>query len=381
MSVYIVTGKLGNGKTLVSVGRIYDALAAGRRVATNLDLDLVAMAGPNNKKVDVIRLPDKPNVEDLNALGPAYEGPYDESKFGTLVLDECGTWFNSRNWQDKSRKAVNDWFLHARKLRWHVYLIIQDINILDSQARDALAEYTVFCRRLDNIRVPLIGPLFQNVLGIRLTLPRVHRAKVVYGTRTQDMTSDVWTYRGNNMFSYYQTDQVFLNDYPHGIYSMLTPWHTKGRYMVARNKDFYMRMTKIYLKRFKAPVALAVGCLLGVSMAAAGVLGYKQSQYQAKMNELQELADSLTKVAEPENEETGDRYDRLAGLERSSIANYLHIGEKQAVSISVADSDGITNELDIADLRRLGVRVNVFGKCNIELTYQGQKIYPTCFNY
>ncbi|WP_339677487.1 zonular occludens toxin domain-containing protein [uncultured Zhongshania sp.] len=381
MSVYIVTGKLGNGKTLVSVGRLYDALAAGRRVATNLDLNLVAMAGPNNKKVDVIRLPDKPNVDDLNALGPAYEGPYDESKFGTLVLDECGTWFNSRNWQDKSRKAVNDWFLHARKLRWDVYLIIQDVNILDSQARDALAEYTVFCRRLDNIRVPLLGPIFQNVLGIRLTLPRVHRAKVVYGISTQDMISDVWTYRGNHMFDYYQTDQVFLNDYPHGIYSMLTPWHTKGRYMVARNKEFYMRMTKIYFKRFKAPVALAVGCLLGVSMAAAGVLGYKHSQYQAKMNELQSLADTLTKSVQTDNEETVDRYNRLAGLERSSIANYLHIGQKQTVSIMVADSDGVENELDISELSRMGVKVKAFGKCDVELTYQGQKIYPTCSNY
>ena len=44
MAVYVVTGKLGNGKTLITVGRIRDALAQGCRVATNLDLDLVAMA-------------------------------------------------------------------------------------------------------------------------------------------------------------------------------------------------------------------------------------------------------------------------------------------------------------------------------------------------
>ncbi|RNL67200.1 zonular occludens toxin domain-containing protein [Zhongshania marina] len=381
MSVYIVTGKLGNGKTLVTVGRIYDALAAGRRVATNLDLDLVAMAGPQNKKVDVIRVPDKPSVDDLNALGPAYEGPYDETKFGSLVLDECGTWFNSRNWQDKSRKAVNDWFLHARKLRWHVYLIIQDIGLLDSQARDALAEYTVFCRRLDNIRLPLIGPFIQGVFGIRIILPRIHRAKVVYGVSTKDMVSDVWTYRGNNMFDYYQTDQVFLNDYPHGIYSMLTPWHTKGRYMVPRNWKFYMRMTKIYFKRFKAPVALGVGCLLGVSMAAAGVLGYKQSQYQAKMNELQALADSLTKAVGTDDEHSPDPYDRLAGLDRASVAHYLKIGDRQSLAISVEDSNGEKNELDMSDLNRLGVKIKAYGKCDVELTYNGQKIYPSCYSY
>ena len=381
MSVYIVTGKLGNGKTLVTVGRIYDALVAGNRVATNLDLDLVAMAGPNNNNVDVIRVPDKPTIEDLDALGAAYEGPYDEAKFGSLVLDECGTWFNSRNWQDKSRKAVNDWFLHARKLRWHVYLIIQDVGILDSQARDALAEYTVFCRRLDNIRIPLLGPLIQTVFGVRLTLPRIHRAKVVYGISTQDMTSDVWTYRGNNMFCYYRTDQVFLYDYPHGIYSMLTPWHIKGRYMVPKNWRFYMRMTKIYFKRFKAPVAMGVGCLLGVSMAASGVLGYKQAEYKSKMSELQELADTLTKSVDTKEDLSEPRYDRLAGIQRAAISHYSKIGDKQSLSIVIPDSEGVENEIDVSELRRLGVQVKAYGKCDVQLNYNGETIYPTCFTY
>ena len=44
MSVYCVTGKLGNGKTLVSVGRIRDALKKGLRVATNLDINLLALS-------------------------------------------------------------------------------------------------------------------------------------------------------------------------------------------------------------------------------------------------------------------------------------------------------------------------------------------------
>jgi len=38
MSVYFVTGKLGNGKTLVTVGRIRDAIRAGCKIATNLDI-------------------------------------------------------------------------------------------------------------------------------------------------------------------------------------------------------------------------------------------------------------------------------------------------------------------------------------------------------
>ncbi|WP_284449736.1 zonular occludens toxin domain-containing protein [Spongiibacter tropicus] len=374
MAVYIVTGKLGNGKTLITVGRIRDALAQGCRVATNLDLDLVAMAGPMNRTVEVLRVPDKPTIEDLDALGPAYEGPYDESKFGSLVLDECGTWFNSRNWQDKTRKAVNDWFLHARKLRWHVYLIIQDISILDSQARDALAEYTVFCRRLDNIRLPLIGPLVQAVFGIRLKLPRIHRAKVVYGSTTQDMVSDVWTYRGNDMFTYYQTDQVFLHNYPHGLYSMLTPWHIKGRHMVPRNWKFYMRMTKIYWKRFRSPIALASGAMLGVSMASAAVLGYSQAQYSAKMTELQSLVDQLTVDDQP----VTDSADKFAHLDQAEIASYLSIGGHREILISVPDDDGKLTDYDEKQLRREGVQVTAFGRCDIKLTYKGQSYLPRC---
>lgn len=269
MSVYIVTGKLGNGKTLVTVGRIKEGIEAGVRIATNLDLNLKEMFHRKANGMEVIRIPDKPNIDDLNAIGAGHVGKYDESKFGILVLDECGSWFNSRNWQDKSRKEVIEWFLHARKLRWHVYLIVQDIKLLDSQARDALAEFTVYCRRLDNIRVPLIGGLVKTLTGHRLTLPRVHRAKVCYVG--DDIISDVWHYRGNDLFTSYQTDQLFLADYPHAPHCLLTPWHVYGRNAVPMSRKNIMRITKIYWRRFKSPVALSTGLLLG---AFAGFLRF-----------------------------------------------------------------------------------------------------------
>ena len=261
MSVYIVTGKLGNGKTLVTVGRIRDAIRAGCKIATNLDIDLLAMFHKQAKNINLMRIPDKPNIHDLNAIGKGYEGSdYDESKFGILVLDECGTWFNSRNWQDKTRKDVNDWFLHARKLGWHVYIIIQDITMLDSQARDAIGELIVTCKRLDKIRVPFFAPLVKIFTGINLTMPRIHRAKVTYA---DGLISDVWVYRGNDLFNCYDTRQSFIQDYPHGTYCLLTPWHTKGRFSVVMNLRNKMRITKIYWKRFASPVALGTGLLIG----------------------------------------------------------------------------------------------------------------------
>lgn len=278
MSVYIVTGKLGNGKTLVTVGRIRDAIRAGCKIATNLDIDLKAMFHRQAKNINLMRIPDKPNIDDLNAIGKGYDGKdYDESKFGILVLDECGTWFNSRNWQDKTRKDVNDWFLHARKLGWHVYIIIQDISMLDSQARDAIGELLVTCKRLDKVRVPFIAPIFKMFTGINLTMPRIHRAKVSYA---DGLVSDVWVYRGNELFKCYDTRQSFIQNYPHGTHSLLTPWHTSGRYAVEMNWSNKMRITKIYWKRFASPVSLATGLLLG---AFAMVLQSKPSMTTAQI--------------------------------------------------------------------------------------------------
>lgn len=296
MSVYIVTGKLGNGKTLVTVGRIRDAIRAGCRIATNLDIDLKAMFHKQAKNIDLMRIPDKPNIDDLNAIGKGYDGKeYDESKFGILVLDECGTWFNSRNWQDKTRKEVNDWFLHARKLGWHVYIIIQDIGMLDSQARDAIGELLVTCKRLDKIRVPFIAPLFKMLTGINLTMPRIHRAKVSYA---DGLISDVWVYRGNDLFECYDTRQSFIQNYPHGTHSLLTPWHTHGRFAVQMNWRNTMRVTKIYWKRFASPVALATGLLLGAFV----MLVYRQPVIQQMPSgDPQHLAPGHTLPASPES--------------------------------------------------------------------------------
>src|SRR5262245_55548026 len=103
MSVYFVTGKLGAGKTLAAVGRIRDAIWNKRRVATNLDLFMEHLCGPQSRTT-ITRLPDKPRLCDLEALGyGCEEADYTGKRFGLIVLDELGSWFNSRSWNDKER--------------------------------------------------------------------------------------------------------------------------------------------------------------------------------------------------------------------------------------------------------------------------------------
>jgi hypothetical protein len=210
MAFYIVTGKLGSGKTLACVGRIRDALLAGRRVATNLDLHLHKMLPSDLPRADVIRVADKPTLADLQFIGNGTE-EYDESKFGLLVLDELGAWFNSRGWQDPSRQKIIDWLLHSRKHGWDVYLIIQHPKMLDAQAREGLAEMVVTCRRLDRIRLPFVGGLFKTLTGVHLTLPKVHIGTVRYGLEHGALVCDRWVYQAKDLYAAYDTRQVFTD--------------------------------------------------------------------------------------------------------------------------------------------------------------------------
>jgi hypothetical protein len=388
MSVYCVTGKLGNGKTLVSVGRIRDAFRKGLRVATNLDINLLAMTHKQTRNINLIRIPDKPVIADLEAIGKGFEGYYDEDKFGILVLDECGTWFNSRNWQDKERRAVNDWFLHARKLGWHVYIIIQDISILDSQARDAICELLVTCRRLDKLRVPFLAPIVKTFTGFNLTFPRIHRARVTYA---DGLLSDVWTYRGNDLFSCYDTRQAFLQSYPHGTHSILTPWHTHGRYAIPMTWNRFMRLTKIHWKRFKSPVALATGLLLGISVGLlykANEIEHNIVKYQLqKHRELEALPvvkpEEKTKQdsASPVNNAPEKSTDSTPDTKISAFVNKLKIigsytiNDLKLYNFSAGEPD---RYLSSADITGMGFAIKPMSDCMVELSINNTSSLVRC---
>jgi hypothetical protein len=260
MAVYVVTGKLGAGKTLVAVGKIQDKIVAGCRVATNLDLRLhkLPRVGIFAKTPNVIRIPDKPSLEDLEVIGKGNDS-YDENKNGLLVLDECGTWFNSRSWADKERQSVINWFLHARKLGWDIIFLIQDLSIMDKQARVALAEHVVYCRRLDKITIPFLGAIYSMVTGAKLPLPKVHVGIVKYGDSPQSMTVERWTYTGRDLYQAYDTKQAFSDCYEYSSFSFLPPYLSHGRYAATRDSGFYMTLTKIYFRKYSRVVCFLAG--------------------------------------------------------------------------------------------------------------------------
>ena len=272
MAVYVVTGKLGAGKTLVAVGKIKDKLTQGCKVATNLDLNLDKLIGEKAKETRCYRIPDKPVLADLESIGTGTDA-YDEHKNGLLVLDECGTWFNARSWNDKSRQDVINWFLHARKLGWDIIFLIQDLSIMDKQARVALAEHVVYCRRLDRVSIPFIGAIYSLFMGSKIPLPKVHLGIVKYGDSPHSLTLERWTYTGRALYPLYSPQPTFSDHYPHGTYSVLPPWYTHGMHRVPHDARFYMKMTRIYWKRFNRPLlsfaSFGLGCLLTVSVLVA----------------------------------------------------------------------------------------------------------------
>lgn len=230
MAVYGITGKLGTGKTKTCVRRMQEALRDGRRVVSNIDLDLVHLVGSRSRAY-YVRIPDKPTVVDLEVIGCGNES-YDEARNGLIVLDELGSWLNARTFQDKARQPVLDWLIHSRKKGWDVYFIMQNVLQIDKQVRESLLEYVGRCVRLDKVPIPFVTRVLSilSVGLVDLRVPRCHLVSVRLGAQPDGMVVDRWLYRGDDLHKAYDTRQIFSEGYPHGSHSVLSGWHTQGRY-------------------------------------------------------------------------------------------------------------------------------------------------------
>jgi len=247
--VYFVTGGLGSGKGLAAVGKIREYARNGYPIAGNIDLYLDKLCNDINSKTTYTRIPDRPTVLDLMSLGYANTG-YDPYENGLLVLDELATWFNARSWQEKGRKELIDWFVHARKYGWDIIFMVQDIDVLDKQLLGSLMDYHVPMTDLSKINIPVIGGLWRNYnkKGRPLTFPKIHRGVVMYKNLVK---ADAWTFRARDLYNAYDTKQIFIENYPHGAHCQLSRWHLEGRYTYKPNITM-----KTYLK---AVYALIVG--------------------------------------------------------------------------------------------------------------------------
>ncbi len=231
MSVYFVSGGLGAGKTLASVGQLKQHAINRTPIAGNIDLFLDKFSDSAFSKVTYIRVPDRPCAADLYALGYGKpEDDYDEDNNGLLVLDEMATWMNAQTWNEPGRKDLRDWFLHSRKYGWDVIFLCQSIDAMDSQLVKLLMEYHVPMSNLEKINVPLIGGLGRTLKrnGKPFRLPKIHVGRVMYKDLVK---ADRWVFRARDLYKCYNTKQVITSNYPHGTHSQLSRWHLEGRYL------------------------------------------------------------------------------------------------------------------------------------------------------
>jgi hypothetical protein len=281
MANWTIVGELGSGKSITAVGKARDYLQEGRALASNMDLFLDKLMPPMSRAT-YLRLPDFPTADDLWRLGKACE-ERDENKFGALLLDELAVFLNSREWQGKVRDQVIKFLRHVRKQHWHTFFITQDIESLDAQARRALIEHRVSCKRTDRLSIPLIGWLIR-LLGLGSGyLPRSHWGIVRYGKDERSPIVETWKYWGSGLHDAYNTDQVFseapyfdrevpfyfkhfrpmekpvlvqhgtciITHEQEGTYTVLSAWHTRGRYL-----NFYQRYKPVIKTGFIVLVCL-----------------------------------------------------------------------------------------------------------------------------
>lgn len=244
MTDRLITGKKGNGKTIFAVGAIIDAIKAGKRVATNLDINIDQFS-PDNR-MTFIRLPDCPTVEDFELLGRGQEGVVEEDN-GLISLDEVSKIFNARSWGDKARQPVLDWLVHSRKYGWDVDMIAQGQEQLDKQLRTSLLEYWVSVKRTDKWPIPFITPLSRFIRDFPLLdriipkggvrFPKYHIGTIRHGFDINSLITERKWYKGKDYYHLYNTQQIFLDrDHPDAcaIHTVLSAWHIKGRYLTPK---------------------------------------------------------------------------------------------------------------------------------------------------
>lgn len=259
MAVYIVTGKLGTGKGKFCVVKMREALKQGRHVATNFDLNLDKLLPPSSI-AHVSRVPDKPTAADLDLIGHGNPDTYDEDKNGVLVLDELGSWLNSRQYQDQHRKDLVDWLIHARKKGWDCYLIVQNLAMIDKQVREGLAEYLITCINARKIKLPVFGLL----LGKYGRLPRFHVARTSL-TEIPGVIIETDYFRADDVQPAYDTRQIFRNwhrdparpefhsEIYAGPYSYLSAWHLVGRFQPALEVRSFWHRLPLFAKPPRRP--------------------------------------------------------------------------------------------------------------------------------
>lgn len=220
MSVFVVYGQPGTGKTTAATAKAIEFAIQGRKVYANYPIDFAPITqrrSTNLSKASVWVIPDRPTRDDLEMLEGGTES---EDKCALLIIDEAGMWLNTRAWSsDKSRMEVIDWLTQSRKRGFDVMLIAQHPNMLDKQVRDGCIELFGRCRNMGKAKI----------FGL-IRLPRFHVCRFQFDMNPTSPVLERFIYRGGDAHKTYDTRKAFGGDASH--YSVLPATLSKWRYVM-----------------------------------------------------------------------------------------------------------------------------------------------------
>lgn len=236
--------------------------------------------------------------------------------------------------------------------------------MVDKQARKSVAEHVVYCRRMDKLAIPFLDSIVSFISsGTKIPKPKLHLGIVKYGDQPTSVTIDRWMYRGTDLYPAYDTKQLFLENYPHGLYQVLPPYYSHGRYRSPRNLRFYMRLTKIMFRRFSRVAMLSVGIASGAAMAAYMGAG----QPAPVVQEVIVAPDPVETEVLPGVVADEEKPETLVGkFQGHIIQGVAQNKEGQVIFVEVKGPEGARYNLQ--SLRALGYVVKMVSACELLLT-------------
>lgn len=154
------TGTPGSGKSLHAAKDIYDSLkrVKYRKVICNIQIKEELFTKEEKERLFYI-----PNsemtVKRLWEEGESWKNCHEELSLSKrescvlLVIDECQTLFNARNWQKNSEKGWPEFFSLHRHAGFKIILVTQMLTALDKQVR-GLVEFETMHYKARNMGLP-----------------------------------------------------------------------------------------------------------------------------------------------------------------------------------------------------------------------------------
>lgn len=228
MAQYLVEGTQGGGKNLFTLSKIHNCLLIGNKVAVNFELYFHNFPLPQmeTERYDNLLLSMSPHITyfDLQFLGsgvPASKGQIQQARDdktgstqGVIIFDEGLKIFNSRDWNDPSRKMIVDFFIDIRKLQYDLYLISQSAQHIDKQIRESLISNIITCASSKQVFPFSSFHFFLKMIGLGsdvnpLYYPfHVARTHDVVAGEKSKKYSKTTTYRYLEYYTVYDTGQI-----------------------------------------------------------------------------------------------------------------------------------------------------------------------------